>query len=44
MVVVGAGKTAIDVGVAVSELASSTTLVARRGHWMAPQKVLGESC
>ena len=35
---------AIDVGVAVSELASSTTLVARRGHWMAPQKVLGESC
>lgn len=25
------------------QVAASTTLVARRGHWMAPQKVLGES-
>ena len=43
MVVVGAGKTAHDVGVAVSKVAASTTLVARKGHWMAPQIVLGES-
>ena len=42
VVVVGAGKTAHDVGVAVSEVATSATLVARRGAWMAPQKVLGE--
>lgn len=26
------------------QVAASTTLVARRGHWMAPQKVLGEWC
>jgi cation diffusion facilitator CzcD-associated flavoprotein CzcO len=43
VVVVGAGKTAHDVGVAVSKVAASTTLVARKGHWMAPQIVLGES-
>ena len=42
VVVVGAGKTAHDVGVVVSKVAASTTLVARRGHWMAPQTVLGE--
>lgn len=42
VVVVGAGKTAHDVGTVVSKLAASTTLVARRGHWMAPQTVLGE--
>lgn len=42
VVVVGAGKTAHDVGVVTSKVAASTTLVARRGHWMAPQQVLGE--
>ncbi len=42
VVIVGAGKTAHDVGVTVSKVAASTTIVARRGHWMAPQLVLGE--
>lgn len=42
VVVVGAGKTAHDVATAVSKVAASTTLVARRGHWMAPQIVLGK--
>lgn len=41
VVVVGAGKSAHDVGLAASRVAASATLVARRGHWMAPQKVLG---
>ncbi|GAB4822167.1 hypothetical protein N2152v2_009213 [Parachlorella kessleri] len=41
VVIVGAGKTAHDVGVTVSKVAASTTIVARRGHWMAPQLVLG---
>lgn len=40
VVVIGAGKTAHDVAVAASEVASSTTIVARRGHWMTPQVVL----
>lgn len=42
MVIIGAGKSAHDVGLVTSKVAASTTLVARRGHWMAPQKVLGE--
>ena len=41
VVIIGAGKSAHDVGLVTSRLAASTTLVARRGHWMAPQKVLG---
>lgn len=41
MVVIGAGKTAIDVAVAASQVATSTTLLARRGHVWAPQRVLG---
>ncbi|KAL4420002.1 hypothetical protein ABPG75_007100 [Micractinium tetrahymenae] len=41
VVIVGAGKSAHDVGLVTSRVAASTTLVARRGHWMAPQKVLG---
>ncbi|PRW32555.1 flavo involved in K+ transport [Chlorella sorokiniana] len=41
VVIIGAGKSAHDVGLVTSKVAASTTLVARRGHWMAPQKVLG---
>lgn len=42
VVVVGGGKTAIDVAVVAGSVAVSTALVARKGHWWAPQTVLGE--
>ena len=43
MLVIGGGKTAIDVALVTAAVADSTTLLARRGHWWAPEKVLGES-
>lgn len=42
VIVIGAGKTAIDVAVSASQVAASTTLLARRGQVWAPQKVLGK--
>lgn len=41
VLVIGAGKTAIDVAVTVSEVAASSTILARKGHVWAPQWVLG---
>ena len=43
VLVIGGGKTSIDVALSTAAVADSTTLLARRGHWWAPQKVLGES-
>ena len=42
VVIIGGGKSAHDVALVTSSVAASTTLLARRGHWMAPQIVLGE--
>ena len=39
--VVGGGKTAHDVAVNVGDVAASSHLIVRRGHWMAPQLVFG---